>query len=69
MSGKAEDPRRSGQVPGPHPLQVAGAGAVRARRIRQRPEIGDGTVPAGLEEKAYLAKSNCPEFAIDVTEE
>ncbi len=32
-------------------------------------EIGDGTVPAGLEDKAYLAKSNCPEIAIDVTEE
>jgi ferredoxin len=32
-------------------------------------EIGDGTVPAGLEDKAWLAKSNCPEIAIDVTEE
>lgn len=32
-------------------------------------EIGDGTVPAGLEEKAYLAKSNCPELAIDIIEE
>ena len=32
-------------------------------------EIGDGTVPAGLEDKAYLAKSNCPEIAIEVTEE
>ena len=32
-------------------------------------EVGDGTVPAGLEEKAYLAKSNCPEIAIEVTEE
>ena len=32
-------------------------------------EIGDGTVPAGLEDKAYLAKSNCPELAIDITEE
>jgi ferredoxin len=31
-------------------------------------EKGDGTVPAGLEEKAYLAKSNCPEFAVEVIE-
>jgi ferredoxin len=32
-------------------------------------EIGDGTVPDGLEDKAYLAQSNCPEIAIEVTEE
>jgi len=32
-------------------------------------EIGDGSVPAGLEDKAYLAQSNCPEIAIEVTEE
>jgi ferredoxin len=32
-------------------------------------EKGDGTVPAGLEDKAYLARANCPELAIDVTEE
>ena len=32
-------------------------------------EVGDGTVPAGLEDKAYLAQSNCPEIAIEVTEE
>jgi len=32
-------------------------------------EVGDGTVPSGLEDKAYLAKSNCPEIAIEVTEE
>jgi ferredoxin len=32
-------------------------------------EIGDGTVPAGLEDRAYLARSNCPELAIDITEE
>jgi ferredoxin len=31
-------------------------------------EAGDGTVPAGLVEKAYLAKANCPELAIEVTE-
>ena len=30
---------------------------------------GDGTVPPGLEDKAYLARANCPEFAIEVTEE
>lgn len=29
---------------------------------------GDGAVPEGLEDKAYLAKANCPEIAIDVTE-
>jgi ferredoxin len=32
-------------------------------------EVGDGTVPAGLEEKAWLAKSNCPEFAVEIIEE
>jgi len=32
-------------------------------------EIGDGTVPEGLEDKAYLAKSNCPELAIEIVEE
>jgi ferredoxin len=30
---------------------------------------GDGHVPPGQEEKAYLAKSNCPEFAVEVIEE
>ena len=29
---------------------------------------GDGRVPEALEEKAYLAKSNCPEFAVEVIE-
>jgi ferredoxin len=32
-------------------------------------EIGDGTVPSGLEDKAWLAQTNCPEIAIIVTEE
>ena len=32
-------------------------------------EVGDGCVPPGLEEKAYLAKANCPEFAVEVTED
>ncbi len=32
-------------------------------------EVGDGRVPPGQEEKAYLAKSNCPEFAIEIIEE
>jgi ferredoxin len=31
-------------------------------------EVGDGTVPRALEEKAYLAKSNCPEFAVEIIE-
>jgi len=26
---------------------------------------GDGSVPAGLEERARLAVANCPEFAIE----
>ena len=30
--------------------------------------IGDGSVPAGLEEKARLAEANCPEFAISLTD-
>jgi ferredoxin len=32
-------------------------------------EVGDGIVPDELQEKAYLARSNCPEFAIEITEE
>ncbi|MEK7292894.1 MAG: ferredoxin [Actinomycetota bacterium] len=31
-------------------------------------EVGDGTVPAGLVDKARLAVANCPEFAIEITE-
>jgi ferredoxin len=31
-------------------------------------EIGDGVVPAELEEKARLAVSNCPEYAIVIDE-
>src|ERR1700676_606636 len=32
-------------------------------------EVGDGSVPAGQEDKAGLAQTNCPEIAIEVTEE
>ncbi len=32
-------------------------------------EVGDGTVPAGLEEKARLAVANCPERAISIEED
>jgi ferredoxin len=32
-------------------------------------EVGDGTVPPPLEDKAWLAQANCPEMAIDVIEE
>lgn len=32
-------------------------------------EVGDGSVPAGLQDKAWLAQTNCPEIAIEVTEE
>jgi ferredoxin len=32
-------------------------------------EVGDGSVPAGLEDKAWLAQTNCPEMAIDITEQ
>ena len=31
-------------------------------------EIGDGAVGEALVDKAWLAKSNCPENAIDITE-
>ena len=31
-------------------------------------EIGDGTVPTELEDKARLALANCPEFAISIEE-
>lgn len=30
--------------------------------------VGDGAVPESEVEKAYLAKSNCPEFAIEIDE-
>ena len=32
-------------------------------------EIDDGSVPPGLEEKAALARANCPEWAIVIVEE
>ena len=32
-------------------------------------EIGDGSVPPGLEDKARLAQTNCLEIAIEVIEE
>jgi len=31
-------------------------------------EIGDGDVPAELEDKARLAVANCPEYAITIEE-
>jgi ferredoxin len=31
-------------------------------------EKGDGAVPAELTDKAWLARSNCPEVAIEVSE-
>jgi len=30
---------------------------------------GDGTVPAGMEDKARLAIDNCPEYAITIVED
>ena len=32
-------------------------------------EVGDGKVPAGLEEKAHLSVTNCPELAISIGED
>jgi ferredoxin len=32
-------------------------------------ERKEGAVPPGLEDKAYLARANCPEFAIEVIED
>ena len=32
-------------------------------------ELGDGTVPVGLEEQARLAVANCPEYAIELAED
>lgn len=32
-------------------------------------EVGDGTVAAGLQDKARLAAENCPEFAITIVED
>jgi len=31
-------------------------------------ERGDGRVPAALADKAWLAKANCPELAVEVIE-
>ena len=32
-------------------------------------ELNEGEVPPGLEDKARLAVDNCPEFAVEITEE
>jgi ferredoxin len=32
-------------------------------------EIGDGIVPEGQLEAAYLARANCPEMAVEIIEE
>ena len=32
-------------------------------------EVGDGTVPTGMEDKARMAAANCPEFAITIVED
>jgi ferredoxin len=32
-------------------------------------ERGDGRVPPSLEDKASLARANCPELAIDIVED
>lgn len=32
-------------------------------------EVGDGTVPAALQQRARLAVANCPEFAISIIED
>jgi ferredoxin len=31
-------------------------------------EAGDGSVPTGMEAKAWLAQSNCPELAVEIIE-
>jgi ferredoxin len=45
----------------PEMIELDGYGNAQAK--------GDGIVPAALVEKAYLAKSNCPEFALEIIEE
>lgn len=32
-------------------------------------ERGDGTVPDGMEHQARLAAQNCPEYAIEITDD
>ena len=32
-------------------------------------EVGDGQVPSAQEDKAWLARSNCPEGAIEIIED
>jgi ferredoxin len=32
-------------------------------------EVGDGAVPPELADKARLAAANCPEYAIEITED
>ena len=50
-------------------IQQEWTGFSEAPQYSHAREIGDGTVPPGLEQKAYLAKSNCPEFAVEIEEE
>ena len=45
----------------PDLIDLDGFGNARAK--------GDGRVPESQLEKAYLAKSNCPEFAVEIIEE
>ena len=35
----------------------------------QSTAVGDGTVPAGMEERARLAVDNCPEYAVEIIEQ
>jgi ferredoxin len=37
--------------------------------LGQSHELNDGIVPAGQEEQARLAAANCPEFAIELSED
>jgi len=64
-----EGARRLGEVSGTRALQSLAPELFELDEFGNAHEIGDGSVPKGLEDKAWLAQANCPEIAIDVTEE
>ena len=66
---KAENPRRPGQCQGHARCKSLAPELFDLDEFGNAHEAGDGSVPAGLEDKAWLAQTNCPEIAIEVTEE
>ena len=67
--GKADNPRRPEQVPGPCRCKSLAPELFALDEYGNAREAGDGSVPPGLEDKARLAQTNCPEIAIEVIAE